>query len=146
MNSELRDWLMRGWKLEWEITALMNAREEALAKCLSAGGSGTARVSGSKSVRSRPMEAYAELSDKINDRIDCLCSVRTEIIDAIAALPESRMRAVLTERYVACYTWEVIAEHLNTDTRNIYRLHLTALRMLENETDSRLYARKSVCT
>ena len=39
----------------------------------------------------------------------------------------------MTERYVVCSTWEAIAEHMNTEVRNLFRIHTAALKILEKE-------------
>lgn len=134
MEQSIRDWLMQSRELDEEINALMLAREAALERCLGGSAAENAPTGGRRRTHNAAMEAYAELTEKLDRRIDRLCDLRMRILDVIALVPESRMRAVLTERYVCCYTWETIAEHINTETRTVYRLHNSAIKSLTNET------------
>ena len=129
-----KEWLNRGRYLDREIDQLLEDQQNALnLACGTAVSYGGEKVQTSKkNVTERRFIAYADYSAKIDNRIDELYAIKTEIKAAINKLDDPLLRALLIARYVNMKTWEQIAEDLNYDLRWIYRLHGKALRAIES--------------
>ena len=69
----------------------------------------------------------ATLEQEINNEIDELSKVKSEIEETIAAVSDERLRLILTARYINCNRWEQIAVIQNIELRWLYRLHGRAL-------------------
>ena len=76
-------------------------------------------------------ERIWELERQINEDIDQLVTLKTEVRERINAIPDDRYRAVLESKYLCFKTWETIAEDMGYDVRNIYFLHGRALQAYE---------------
>lgn len=125
-----KEWLKRGWKLDQEIAALERTKQATRERLMSV----TAGYDGEPVQGTRDPHRYdrlMELEEKINQRIDQLVAVKREIVDAIAQVPDSRYRTLLTERYLSFRTWEQIADYMSIDPRHATRLHGWALLSLE---------------
>ena len=77
------------------------------------------------------VDALVDLCGDIDREIRELCRVKREVIDAIDAVEDMRLRRVLELRYRSYMSWEAIAEELGYDIRWVYRLHGMALRCIE---------------
>lgn len=121
-----KEWLMRGWRIDREITALERTRRETWERLTSM----TPTYAGEAVQREgdpHKFDRLAELDATINRRIDQLVDTKQEIIDVIAQVPDSRYRTLLTERYTAFKTWEQIAVDMNYSFRWTMRVHGQAL-------------------
>lgn len=79
-------------------------------------------------------DAVAKLMDVKHDllrEIDRLCVAKREVEGVISQVQDERLRAVLEYRYLACLTWEQIADKMHYTVRNIYNLHTAALHAVE---------------
>jgi len=75
----------------------------------------------------RGVEKIMRLEDKINREIDTLVSLKSQMRDVIAAVPDTDERMVLRYRYIHNMTWEQIGNELNADKSTIRRWHGAAL-------------------
>ena len=84
---------------------------------------------------SRQTDAVCKLCDleeRITNEIDMYVDMREEAARAIDKLPEESERTVLRYRYLCGMTWAKIAERMNYEVRQIYRLHGRALQHIED--------------
>lgn len=128
-----KEWLERGWKLNDEIDALLEARCKAAELALRATASWAEKVQTSPGNASEEHNInLAYLSRKIDEKIDELYLVKTEILTAVGMVENSAYRTLLIERYINFKTWEEIAERMG---RSAYwtrtRLHDDALAEIE---------------
>lgn len=72
-----------------------------------------------------------DFQKEINADIDRLVDLKREILISIQALSSVEYQLVLEKRYIMFEKWEKIAADMNTDIRNIYRIHGKALLELE---------------
>lgn len=72
-----------------------------------------------------------DFQKEINADIDRLVDLKREILISIQALSSVEHQLVLEKRYIMFEKWEKIAADMNTDIRNIYRIHGKALLELE---------------
>lgn len=122
-----KEWLKRGWKLDQEIAALERTKQATRERLMSV----TAGYDGEPVQGTRDPHRYdrlVELEEKINQRIDQLVAVKREIVDAIAQVPDSRYRTLLTERYVNIRSWWQIAMDMDYSRQHVDRLHSQALK------------------
>ena len=72
-----------------------------------------------------------DFQKEINADIDRLVDLKREILISIQAVSSVEHQLVLEKRYIMFEKWEKIAADMNTDIRNIYRIHGKALLDLE---------------
>lgn len=72
-----------------------------------------------------------DFQKEINADIDRLVDLKRDILMTIQSLPSVEHQLVLEKRYIMFEKWEKIAADMNTDIRNIYRIHGKALLELE---------------
>ena len=74
-----------------------------------------------------------DLEREINDDIDRCIDIQREVLSAISAVPDERLRTLLEYKYVNCLTLEEIAVRMGYCYMQICRLHgkaLSAVKML----------------
>lgn len=71
------------------------------------------------------------LEEQINAEIKKLCTVKRQIIEAIAAVEDMRYRTLLEYRYRNDMQFDCIAKCMGYDNRQILRLHGEALRRIK---------------
>ena len=83
---------------------------------------------------SRQTDAVCKLIDlenRITYEIDRYVDMREDAVRTIDMLPQGAERELLRYRYLCGLTWEKIAERMNYEVRQIYRLHGRALQHIE---------------
>lgn len=121
-----KQWLRRARGIDREINALIEAKEQELARLLSV----TAKLTGETVTSTKDPHKYdhlIELDELIDRKIDELAAMKAEIITAIYRLKDGRYRTVLLEYYVNMHTFAEIAEQMGHSERHITRLHGHAL-------------------
>jgi DNA repair exonuclease SbcCD ATPase subunit len=78
-------------------------------------------------------EKIIEVESQINDELDELQSVRTEIENAINQIPNETYQELLERRYIQGQRWERIAIEMMYDYRYVLKLHGKALQTLHIE-------------
>ena len=68
-----------------------------------------------------------ELEEKINQEIDLLIDLKTEIRGVIEKVDNTDEQMVLRYRYIHNMTWEEIGDELNADSSTVRRWHNKAL-------------------
>jgi hypothetical protein len=71
-----------------------------------------------------------DLESEINDDIDALVDLKTEIMHRIKRVENTEYQTLLELRYLCFKRWEVIAVELGYDLRYVYKLHDQALEAL----------------
>ena len=129
-----KEWLLRGWKIDSEIEALQELRDEAWSQLTSATQKldGVA-VQGFKNPHK--FDRVTELDGKIVKRIDELVGIKQEILTAILQVKDRRYRTILMDRYIRFKTWERIAVDDGYNIRHIWRLHGEALQAITPYTE-----------
>ena len=64
-----------------------------------------------------------ELEKRVNARIRDLCALKHAAMDAIDRVDEARLREVLELYYIDGFNWEQVAERMELDVRQVFRLH-----------------------
>ena len=127
--TETKEWLNRARTIDQELSALLDARDIALSRCLAVTPrSQKIKVSEQPEPRCEPSRvAYLRLQDAIDDKIDKLCNIKHEVFNTIQAIRDDVCRTLLIERYINCKTLEQVAEAMNYSYMQICRLHDKAL-------------------
>ena len=64
-----------------------------------------------------------ELEQRVNARIRELVLVKQAAMDAIDRVDEARLREVLELYYIDGFNWDQVAERMELDVRQVFRLH-----------------------
>ena len=83
----------------------------------------------------RAITRLHEAETDMAGEITTLVNTMEHIADQIEQLEDERYKTILHERYVCCYKWQDIAEHMHTDLRYVYRLHGHALQAFRDRFD-----------
>lgn len=76
----------------------------------------------------KTIEKIWEREQRINEKIDKLVDLKTEIGAAIDQMNNAEERLLLKYRYLKNESWEDIAMDLNVSYRTVHRIHASALR------------------
>ena len=129
-REEVKAYLKQAFRLDRRISISIekvNAMKSALhGRATTYDSDGSAHVPSGNSVESALMKVLA-YEQRINKEIDMLVDKRMEIEKTIKAMPDARLREILTRRYLLFQKWERIAVDMNTDLRWIHRLHNKAI-------------------
>ena len=68
-----------------------------------------------------------DLENEINADIDKLVDLKREMVTVIKAVTAPELQTLLELRYLCFKTWKQIAVDMQYSTRNIYKLHDTAI-------------------
>lgn len=71
-----------------------------------------------------------ELEKRVNARIRELVRLKRAAMDAIDRVGDARQREVLELYYLDGYKWEQVAERMEMDVRQVFRLHGKALQRI----------------
>lgn len=104
----VKEWLNRARRLDYEIDALISAKDRTWAKITSVTSS-LSGVSVSATKDPHKFDSYVHLENMIDERIGELCSIKAEIAGVIEQVDNTILRTLLILRYVDCRTWEQIA-------------------------------------
>lgn len=128
-NEAKKQYLLRYRQAEREVQLLMEEKERllALATRVTPSYSGEAKGSGSGS----RIESSAEKLDACRRKLDAaVCralDIRQEIDALIQAVPEWKLRELLTRRYILGQKWEQVAWEMDLEFRQVFRVHNYAL-------------------
>lgn len=129
---DIKAWLNRGFRLEREVRRLTDERARAYARIFSCAPADGERVQTSRSnVTEEKYAQYLEYDARLNERIDELYAVKSEILEAILTVENNTLREVLIARYINFQRWEEIADSMGYVVRHVLRLHGRALNKLK---------------
>lgn len=121
-----KQFLSRGRWIEREISALMRTRDETRDRLTHITQSYDG--DGAQSTKDpHKFDALVELEYKLDERIDALCAVKTEILDTICQLEDSRERLALQLYYIDMKTWEEVCVEMNYSWKQIMRIRKRAI-------------------
>lgn len=135
-NEAKKQYLLRYCQAEREIHLLQEELEglESMATRITPSYSGEVRGSGGGS----RVESSAEKLDACRRKLDAaVCralDIRQEIDGIIGAVPEWKLRELLTRRYILGQKWEQVAWEMGLEFRQTFHLHNRALTKLTIET------------
>ena len=72
-----------------------------------------------------------DMEHEVDEDIDHLVELKTDIMKVISRVPDDRERVVLELRYLAFKDWASIADTIGLHIRQVYRLHDEALKYIE---------------
>ena len=121
-----KDFLYRARGVEYEIRALKESEREAWDRAT--------RITqnydgdGAQSTKDpHKFDALVELEYKLDERIDELCAVKTEILAAIGKLEDSRERLALQLYYIDMKTWEEVCVEMTYSWKQMMRIRKKAI-------------------
>ena len=126
-----KEWLRRARYIDREISSLLEARQVALARAVSATAAPQKICVKSSGGGGGLPDVYIMLEDKINQRIDELLTAKSEILEVISRVDNATYRQLLTEYYINCKTWEQVAVQMDYGWRQVMRMHGRALQEVE---------------
>ena len=125
-----KQFLSRGRWIEREITSLIRTRDETRDRLTHI----TQNYDGDGAQTTKDphkFDALVELEYKLDERIDALCAVKTEILDTICKLEDSRERLALQLYYIDMKTWEEVCVEMNYSWKQIMRIRKRAIANVE---------------
>ena len=128
--KEVKAYLSRAWSIDREIEVLEKARQEMWDRCLSITAPIKEKVSSGNDGSDSLLIKYIDFAKKLEETIDKLIDVKTEVFETIQKLDSERHRSVLILRYINFYNWEKIAVTLGYSYMQTCRIHGEALKML----------------
>ena len=125
-----KEYLRRAYKLNEEIDQLETAKHEMFSRITSITPDYNGdTVSGTKDPHK--YDAYAQFAAEIDNRVDELISIKSDILNTINKVEDAKLRTLLIARYINFMTFEGIAVMMNYDWRHIMRLHSAALKAID---------------
>ena len=107
-------------------------RLRELATCVSPPSDGGGHNSGVSDKVGSLCAKIADLDAEINAEIDNLIDVQKDILQTIGKVDDERLRTILTEYYINCWTFEQIAKDIHYSYKQTCRLHGKALIKVKN--------------
>lgn len=128
-----KEWLKRARTINEELKQLKIARQEAwdIATAATSGTTGERVKRSRENSSEKNNHTLLEYDLKISMQKEKLLQCKTEILEAIAMVEDSRYRTLLTAYYVNCKSWEEVAVQMNYGIRQVYRLHGDALQKIK---------------
>ena len=125
-----KEYLRRAYKLNEEIDQLKAAKRTMFNRITSITPKyNSDTVSGTKDPHK--YDAYAQFAAEIDNRVNELVSIKSDILNTINKVEDAKLRTLLIARYINFMTFEGIAVMMNYDWRHIMRLHSAALKAID---------------
>ncbi len=115
MEQRVRRWLENGRALGLEVHTLRLAQQTAARRGLPEAGA-----------LARQLQAQAAELEEVSCRM----------LEGISAMEDSRLRALLTARYLTDQSWRQVAAEMGYSEMQVSRLHRQALRELAEKLDT----------
>ena len=94
------------------------------------------RASGEQDKVAKIVTKIVDMEREVDECIDGLRSIKREVEDAIAQVPDGSQRKVLILRYINGLRWEEIAVRLNYHYRWVLELHGRGLQTVEKNMEA----------
>lgn len=135
-----KQWLKQGWNLQKEVEALQNAKRQAFyTACNSTGILSNVPSKSSGNATENKMCNYVDYSQLLDNRLQELYHIKSEILTAILKVENSTYRTLLTERYINLKKWEEIAGVMGYSTEHLRKyIHSQALHTLGEKCNTRV--------
>ena len=125
-----KEYLRRAYKLNEEIDQLEAAKHKMFSRITSITPKyNSDTISGTRDPHK--YDAYAQFAAEIDNRVDELVSIKSDILNTIKKVEDAKLRTLLIARYINFMTFEGIAVMMNYDWRHIMRLHSAALKAVD---------------
>ena len=125
-----KEYLRRAYKLNEEIDQLEAAKHKMFSRITSITPKyNSDTVSGTKDPHK--YDAYAQFAAEIDNRVDELVSIKSDILNTIKKVKDAKLRTLLIARYINFNSFESIAVMMNYDWRHIMRLHSDGLKAID---------------
>ena len=125
-----KEYLRRAYKLNEEIDQLEAAKHKMFSRITSITPKyNSDTISGTKDPHK--YDAYAQFAAEIDNRVDELVSIKSDILNTIKKVEDAKLRTLLIARYINFMTFEGIAVMMDYDWRHIMRLHSAALKAVD---------------
>lgn len=121
-----KQFLSRGRWIEREITALIRTRDETRERLTHI----TQNYDGDGAQSTKDphkFDALIELEYKLDERINALCEVKSEILETISKLDDARERVALQLYYIDMRTWEEVAVEMRYSWKQLWRIRKRAM-------------------
>jgi len=125
-------------EMAYDLNQRINTKLEMVSSLRSMGSTVTQLITG---MPHSPNQGHSKLEDtvikiitlenEINDDIDKLVDLKSEMYTVINSLKKNKYKTVLEQRYLCFREWEEIAVHMHYHKRYIYKLRDKALEALE---------------
>lgn len=76
-------------------------------------------------------DRLVELESLVDQKVDELIALKTDILETISKLKDNRQRILLTKYYLQMLTWEQVAVDMDYSFQHTMRMHGYALREIE---------------
>lgn len=130
-RQKVKEWLNQARLLEKQI----DSKNEQIARMRSLVNRCTQSISPASGCGRRDwtdtVARLKVLEDAINCDIDRLLEVKMQINEAIAKLPTPEMQLLLEKRYFKGFGWNKIAREMNFSRATVFRVHDSALDLIE---------------
>ena len=127
----IKEYLGQAYRLDQRINSKLEQLESlnSLAmKCTLSHTGMPKNPTHSTSMMAEIVAKIVDLQSKINQDIDLLVDLKSEIVRVIKNVNRAEYQTLLELRYLCFKTWEQIAVDLNYSIDNVYRIHRKALR------------------
>jgi DNA-directed RNA polymerase specialized sigma subunit len=134
MRMDIKQYLSKAHSLDQRINDKLSQKENIKCQAMKITASYSDIKVGSTKQKS-PMEnaivRMVMLEQEINNDIDMLYSLKTEIELLVLEIEDPLYRAIINQRYIKNKSWEEIAEVLGYQVRWVLKLHNRALKEAE---------------
>ncbi len=133
------EWMGRAWKTNDEIAALIIERQKAFDAAISiTTNNSTDKVNTTnKNTSEAKFVKYIKYSIMIDEKIDMLYQIKSEIFSLIVKIENSTYRTLLVLRYIHCKSWKDVADEMNYSTRQCSRIHEAAMVQIQTILDKK---------
>lgn len=129
---DARQWLGRARGINREIDALLKAKQETRDQLTRM--TQNYQSDGAQSSKDpHKFDRLSELGNMVDQKINELLTVKTEITEAINSLDDGRQRTVLLDYYVRCISLEQTAVEMKYSYANVKKLRAKAITSLERK-------------
>lgn len=132
--TNVKEYLNQAYYIDKRIDMLndeLTMLESKLCKC-TANYNSAGHGNNTRSAFEYAIDKVMQYRDRLNNEIDNLVSKKIEIKNTIDKLDDDKEKIILCKRYINFQNFESIAEDLELDPRQIYRIHKKSLEKLQN--------------
>lgn len=132
--EKVKSYLNQAYYIDKRIDMLndeLTMLESKLCKC-TANYNSAGHSNNTRSAFEYTIDKVMQYRDRLNNEIDNLVDKKNDIKRMIDKLDNDKEKIILHKRYINFQNFESIAEDLELDPRQIYRIHKKSLEKLQN--------------
>lgn len=132
--TNVKEYLSQAYYIDKRIDTLNNELimlESKLCKC-TANYNSAGHSNNTRSAFEYTIDKVMQYRDRLNNEINNLVDKKNDIKRMIDKLDNDKEKIILHKRYINFQTFESIAEDLELNPRQIYRIHKKSLEKLQN--------------